>query len=176
MTSSRETMEHLFSCFDTAYLVLGESAATLTNDAYVIRTYEMARALGEVALSFREYLDQVTSPALAPLEEVLRRAVASDDSGAMVLFAMATVVGPRVLVSLRDARALGGFDESALQVLDLASRVLVREIRAVGDVASRFPLIEDPAWQASARTLSTTLDGPETLKVSVFPAKLRTSV
>ncbi len=158
MSSSRDTMEHLFSCFDTAYLVLGESAATLTNDAYVVRTYEMARALGEVALSFREYLDEVTRRPLAPLEDALRRAVASDDSGAMVLFAMATVVGPRVLVSLRDARAEGVLDEPALQVLDLASRVLVREIRAVGDVASRFPLIEDPVWQSGARSLTTALD------------------
>jgi hypothetical protein len=158
MTSPRDTMEHLFSCFDTAYLVLGESAPTLTNDAYVIRTYEMARALGEVALSFREYLDEVTSPALAPLEDVLRRAVASDDSGAMVLFAMATVVGPRILVSLRDARALGELDESALEVLDVASRVLVREIRAVGDVASRFSPVEDSTWQQCARSLTTTLD------------------
>ena len=158
MTSPRDTMEHLFSCFDTAYLVLGESAPTLTNDAYVIRTYEMARALGEVALSFREYLDEVTSPALAPLEDVLRRAVTSDDSGAMVLFAMATVVGPRILVSLRDARALGELDESALEVLDVASLVLVREIRAVGDVASRFSPVEDPTWQQGARSLTTTLD------------------
>jgi hypothetical protein len=158
MTSSRDTMEHLFSCFDAAYLVLGESAPTLTNDAFVIRTYEMARALGEVALSFREYLDEVTGPGLAPLEDVLRRAVRSDGSGAMVLFAMATVVGPRVLVSLRDARAEGALDESALALLDLASRVLVREIRAVGDVATKFPPIEDPAWQECARSLTTTLE------------------
>jgi hypothetical protein len=158
MSSSRDTMEHLFSCFDTTYSVLGESAPTLTNDAYVVRTYDMARAMGEVAMSFREYLEEVTIPPLSALEDVLRRAVASDDSGAMVLFAMAMVIGPRVLVSLVDARAEGGLDESALEVLDLASGVLVREIRAVGDVAARFAPIEDPIWQERARSLSTTLD------------------
>jgi hypothetical protein len=151
-------MAHLFSCFDTTYLVLGESAPTLTNDAYVVRTYEMARAVGEVALRFREYLGEVSSPPLPALEDVLRRAVESDDSGAMVLFAMAMVVGPRVLVSLLDARSEGTLDESALEVLDLASRVLVREIRAVGDVAQRFAPIEDPNWQERAHSLSTTLD------------------
>jgi hypothetical protein len=139
-------------------MVLGECAPSLDNDAYLVRTYEMARALGDVALRFREYLEEVTNVPLAPLEDVLRRAVASDDSGAMVLFAMATVVGPRILVSLRDARALGALDEPALEVLDLASRVLVREIRAVGDVATRFPPIEDPTWQTSAQSLSATLD------------------
>jgi hypothetical protein len=151
-------MEHLFSCFDTTYRVLGESAPILMNDAYVIRTYEMARALGEVSMGFREYLGEVTITPLAPLEDVLRRAVACDTSGAMILFAMATLVGPRVLVSLRDARALGNLNESELEILNLASEVLVREIRAVGDVAARFPPTEDLAWQASARTLATTLD------------------
>ena len=76
----------------------------------------------------------------------------------MVLFAMATVVGPRVLVSLRDARALGELDGPALEILDLASRSLVREIRAVGEVATRFPPIEDSTWQECAQSLATTLD------------------
>jgi hypothetical protein len=158
MSVSRDTMEHLFSCFDSTYRVLGESASTLTNDAYAIRTYEMARALGEVTMSFREYLGEVAIAPLAPLEDVLRRAVASDASGAMILFVMATVVGPRLLVSLRDARTLGDLDESARETLNLASGVLVREIRAIGDVAARFPAIEDVAWQVNARSLATTLD------------------
>jgi hypothetical protein len=151
-------MEHLFSCFDVIYRVLGESAPTLTNDAYVIRTYEMARALGEVTMSFRENLGEVTIAPLAPLEDVLRRAVASDVSGAMILFAVATVVGPRLLVSLRDARMLGDLDESERETLNLASEVLVREIRAVGDVAGRFPPIEDIDWQVSAQSLAIRLD------------------
>lgn len=158
MGSSRDTMEHLATCFDTMYRVLGESAPTLKNDAYVIRTYEMARALGEVTLSFREYLGEGPVPSLAPLEDVLRRAVTSDDSGAMVLFAVATVVGPRVLVSLRDARSQGGLDERALEVLNSASRVLVREIRAAGDAATGQEPIEDPSWHQSARALATTLE------------------
>lgn len=151
-------MEHLFSCFDTMYLVLGEGAPTLSNDAYVIRTYEMARAFGEVGLSFREYLVDVESQPLAPLEDVLRRAIALDGSGAMVLFAMATVIGPRVLVSLRDARETGDLDEPARGVLNHASQVLVQEIRAVGDVAGEQAPIDDPKWQSDAQSLGANLD------------------
>jgi hypothetical protein len=140
------------------YLVLGEGAPTLSNDAYVIRTYQMARAFGEVGLSFREYLVDVESQPLAPLEDVLRRAIALDDSGAMVLFAMATVIGPRVLVSLRDARQTDDLDEPARGVLNYASQVLVQEIRAVGDVAGEQAPIDDPKWQSDAQRLSANLD------------------
>ena len=158
MSSPRDTMEHMFSCFDTMYFVLGEGAPTLTNDAYVIRTYEMARAFGEVALGFREYLGDVERQPLGPLEDVLRRALHLDDSGAMVLFAMATVIGPRVLVSLRDAREKLELDETALGVLNHASQVLVQEIRAVGDVAGEQAPIEDPEWQVRAQSLSVDLE------------------
>lgn len=151
-------MEHLFSCFDTMYLVLGEGAPTLRNDAYVLRTYEMARAFGEIALGFREYLGDVERQPLGPLEDVLRQALALDDTGAMVLFAMATVIGPRVLVSLRDARESVELDEMALGVLNLASHVLVQEIRAVGDAASEQVPIDDLEWQVHAQSLSVDLE------------------
>jgi len=158
MTSSRDTMAHLFSCFDTMYLVLGEGAPTLTNDAYVIRTYEMARAFGEVALRFREHLVDVETEPLAPLEDVLRRAISLDTTGAMVLFAMATVIGPRVLVSLRDARETGDLDEPEFGIAVLASQVLIQEIRAVGEVAGQQAPIDDPKWQSDAQSLSADLD------------------
>jgi hypothetical protein len=140
------------------YATLGESAPLLRNDAYVIRTYEMARAFGDVALHIRDYLDDVADERVHALEEVLVHSVASDESGAMVLFCVATLVGPRVLVSLRDAREVSGLDESALEVLREASQVLVREILAIGEVAKNQPLVEDPIWQAVARGLSETLD------------------
>jgi len=151
-------MQHLFSCFDTMYAVLGESAQMLHNDAYVIRTYEMARAFGEVALRFRTYLDEAADERVLSLEEVLLRSVASDESGAMVLFAVATVAGPRILVSLRDAKDAGGLDESALEILNDASEVLVREILHVGEVATTQEPIEDEHWQEIARSLSDALD------------------
>jgi hypothetical protein len=57
LVRSREALAHLAACFDTMYVVMGEAAPTLTNDAYVVRTFESARAMGEVALALREYLD-----------------------------------------------------------------------------------------------------------------------
>jgi hypothetical protein len=60
------------------------------------------------------------------LDEVLRRAVAGDDSGAMVLYAMAMVVGPRLLVSLLDARAALSPDPGLTALFNDASMVCVK--------------------------------------------------
>lgn len=151
-------MVHLFSCFDALYRVIGEGAPALKNDAYVIRAYEAGRAFGGVALNFREYLGDVRSEDVVPLDDALRQALADDDSGAMLLFAIATVVGPRVLVSLRDARDQVELDDAALGVLDGASRVLVQEILRVGDAFKDQAPLEDSRWQADARELSRRLD------------------
>jgi hypothetical protein len=159
--SSRDTMEHLFSCFDTVYVVVGENAGTLTNDAYVVRTYETARAMGSVALSFREYLGEVVVEPYAPLEDTLRQAFAGDVSGALALFALVVVVGPRLLVSLRDARERVELDEAALAVLNGASAVLIREILAIGEVSKDQGPIDDTEWQENARSLSRRLDEGE---------------
>jgi len=155
---SRESLEHLFSCFDTMYQVLGASAPNLTNDAYVVRTYEAARAMGDVALSFREVLVEVQSESVPALHDVLLESVADDLTGAMLLFCLAMVVGPRVMVSLRDAREYVEFDEDALEVLREASAVMLAEILAVGEVAKSQGFIEDERWQEQARGLSQRLE------------------
>jgi hypothetical protein len=140
------------------YANLGESAPRLHNDAYVIRVYEMGRACGEVALNFRDYLGDVADERVLVLEDVLQRSVASDESGAMVLFTMATLVGPRVLVSLRDAREVPDLDDAVQEILSVASQVLVREILLIGEVAKGHALVENEHWQEVARELATTLD------------------
>ncbi|MGD0852948.1 MAG: hypothetical protein ABSA07_06270 [Acidimicrobiales bacterium] len=156
--TDREIGEHLLACYDTIYIVLGESAPTFTNDAYVVRAYEMARAHGELALELREHLGDVDVAAPPVLEDVLRRAVAGDDTGALVLYAMAMVVGPRLLVSLLDARtSLSGDDEMA-RLFAEASMVCVKEIRATGEVAKDQAPIEDERWQDLARGLSESFD------------------
>jgi hypothetical protein len=156
--TNREIAEHLLACYDTIYIVLGESAPTFSNDAYVVRTYETGRAYGALALALREHLDEPESARLAVLEDVLRRAVAGDNSGALVLYAMAMVVGPRLLVSLLDARnALSG-DAALTQLFDDASMVCVKEIRATGEVAKDQAPVEDEAWLELARELSETFD------------------
>lgn len=156
--SSRETLEHLFSCFDTMYRVLGASAPNFTDDAYVVRTYESARALGEVALRFREYLGDVDLDPVSALAEVLVEAAGDDSTGAMSLYCLAMVAGPRVLVSLRDAREYVDLSGEELEVVNLASQVLLAQMYAVGEVAQRRGPIDDEDWQRRARELADRLE------------------
>jgi RecA/RadA recombinase len=155
---SRATLEHLFSCFDTTYQVLGASAPNLTTDAYVVRTYEAARAMGDVALSLRTILVEVPSTQVEALHDVLVESVADDLSGAMLLFCLAMVVGPRLMVSLRDAREFDEFDAEVLSALNEASAVVLAEIVAVGAVAKTQGTIEDEHWQEQARGLARHLE------------------
>jgi hypothetical protein len=155
--TNEEVAEYVLSCYDTIYMVLGESAPTLTNDAYVVRTYEMARAFGSLALTLRDHLDAGSFEVPPALEAVLRHAVVTDDSGAMLLYAMAMVVGPRLLVTLLDARAVVT-DDAVIELLNQGSQVTVSELLATGEVAKRQPSIDDPSWQAAALDLATTLD------------------
>jgi hypothetical protein len=156
--TNREIGEHLLACYDTIYIVLGESAPTLTNDAYVVRAYETARVYGALALELRGYLGEPETAPFPVLEEVLRRAVAGDASGALVLYAMAMVVGPRLLVSLLDARAALSDDPALTELLNGASMVCVKEIRETGAVAKDQAPIDDEDWQTLARELSTSFD------------------
>jgi hypothetical protein len=156
--TNREIGEHLLACYDTIYIVLGESAPALTNDAYVVRVYETARAFGALALEMREHLSDPKVAPLPVLEAVLRRAVAGDGSGALVLYAMAMVVGPRLLVTLLDARAALTNDSELTELSNHASMVCVKEIRATGEVAKYQAPIEDREWQSLARALSETFD------------------
>ena len=155
---NRAIAEHILACYDTIYIVLGESAATFTNDAYVVRVYELARAHGELALELREYLDSPTNEPVPVLEAVLRRAVAGDDTGALALYAMAMVVGPRLLISLLDARTALESEPRLTELFNNASTVCVKEMRATGEVAKDQAPIDDVEWQSTARDLATTLD------------------
>jgi hypothetical protein len=158
MPTNEEMARHLLACYDTIYMALGECAPTLTTDAYVVRTYEMGRSFGALALEMRDYTRADDVAPLAALDAVLRHAVASDDSGAMVLYAMAMVVGPRLLVTLLDARATMTSDETLRALFNHGSEVVVAEVLATGDVAKNQAPIDDPSWQAAAFDLATTLD------------------
>jgi hypothetical protein len=158
VADEREVMEYLFSCFDTAYAVLGAGAVDLSDDAYVLRTYETARAMGEVALSFREYLGDVETKMVPSIQGVLVDSLANDLTGAMVLFCFTMVVAPRLLVSLRDARERVELSDGALDVLNIASQLLIREMFAAGEAAKTEGVSEDRHWQEHARGLSETLE------------------
>jgi hypothetical protein len=158
MASDEEVVGHLLACFDAVYQSLGEAAPRLSNDSYVVKVYEMSRAFGQVALEMRTYLGDETIAGLPIIRAVLDHAVANDETAAMTLYAMAMVVGPRLLISLRDAREHLGADSPAAGILDHASQVVVAEIISVGEVAKGQAPIEDPSWQEAARDLTNTLE------------------
>jgi hypothetical protein len=158
MPTSRDALEHLLSCCDAVYLVLGESAPLLSNDAYVVRAHEMSRSFGELALAMRSHLGDSEVAPLRVIVTALRSELELDDTGALALYAMAMLVGPRLLVSLRDARDAFGDDPEVTALLGQAARVGVAQILAVGEVAKAQPPIEDPARQAAARGLAEMLE------------------
>jgi hypothetical protein len=157
MPSNDEVVAHLASCFDAVYRALGETAPHMTNDAFVVRTHEMARAFGGVALSMRESLGDAPAQPLTIIQAVLRHALLSDETGAMTLYAMAMLVGPRLLVSLRDAHEAVE-DPRVRALLDRGADVTVAEVRSVGEVAKSEAPIEDASWMEAARDLAITLD------------------
>ena len=137
MPTNEEMARHLLACYDTIYMVLGESAPTLTTDAYVVRTYEMGRAFGDLALEMRGHVAATDDVPVPVLDAVLRHAVANDDSGAMLLYAMAMVVGPRLLVTLLDARRNMTSDEPMLTLFNHGSQVVVAQILATGEICEK---------------------------------------
>lgn len=157
IVASRSTLTHLLSCFDAVYRGLGESAPLLSGDANAVRAYEMSRSFGEVALEIREHLDDATAEPLAIITHVLRQALSDDESGALTLYAMALVIGPRLLVSLRDARE--ELSDGVVRVLlEHASQVTVREVLSIGDVEQSVQITGDPLWQERARGLMTSVE------------------
>ncbi|MBW4077462.1 MAG: hypothetical protein HIU84_02915 [Acidobacteria bacterium] len=152
-----EVLGHVCSCFDALYEVLGSRAPRLTNDAYVVCAYEMGRSFGDVALGLRTLLERDVDP-LPVISAVLEHAVLADETGAMALYCVAMVVGPRLLVTMVDARVFLEDDAQALALLDRAGEVCVAQMHRVGAVARNQPPIEDPSWQAAARDLTTTLE------------------
>jgi hypothetical protein len=152
---SDQVLAHLGSCFAAPYRVLGEAAPTFSDDAAVVRAYEAARAFGELALAIAERLGRPVEP-LGAVAEVLARAVAEDPAGRLALYCVAVVVGPRLLVSLRDAR--GRVDEDARGLLDQASDLVVGEIVAIRDLAVASSGAEESPGPGAARALGEALD------------------
>ncbi len=153
----RDVARHLFACVDALYRHWGRAAPHFTNDAYVVTAYEGARRFGDLALAWREAIAGDGPARIETLERVLDRAQESDASGAMSLYAVAVLVGPRLLVSVRDAREAlenSGFHE----LLDATANVTVGEILSVRAVMERVPARTDDSWQREARALSDALE------------------
>ena len=158
MAEPQEVGEHLLSCFDAVYLGLGENAPKLSTDAYVVRVHEMSRSFGEIALDLRVYIGPGEVAPLAVIGDVLDQACGKDPSGAMTLFAMALVVGPRLLVSLRDARENLGPDCELTTICERAAQVTVQQLLQIANATQHREDIDDPGWQEGARSLTKLVD------------------
>ncbi len=156
MTPTREVLAHLGSCFAAPYRVLGEAAGTFSDDGAVVRSYETSRVFGELTLATRDRLGEGSAP-MEVLVEVLDRSARGDPTGRLALYCVAVVVGPRLLVSLRDAREV--VDDDARGLIDYASNLVVGEIIAVRDLASARDEVDTGPGPGAVRALSEALEG-----------------
>ena len=150
MTQDVDVVAHLGDCFDATYRGLGELAPLMSNDAFVVVTHEMSRSFGEVALSMREYMNRPLVP-LPVISALLARSNTLDPSGTLTLYAVAMVIGPRLLVSLRDALEIVS-EPRAREIFDEGQLVTVRQVRRVGELVAE-PGIDETSWLAGVREL-----------------------
>jgi len=150
VTQDVDVVAHLGDCFDATYRGLGELAPLMSNDAFVVVTHEMSRSFGEVALSMREYSNQPLVP-LPVISALLARSNTLDRSGTLTLYAVAMVIGPRLLVSLRDALEIVS-EPRARAIFDEGQLVTVRQVRRVGELVAE-PGIDETSWLAGVREL-----------------------
>ncbi len=152
-----DVASHLASLVDAIYRGLGRHCAAVLDDAYLVRLYEMARAFGDLSIAWREALAHPSGEPFGPLARVLDRAFAEDESGALALYAMAAIVGPRLLVSLRDARGVAHDDPATVALLDETAQVTVRQLRELSSLPTHDEG-DDPQWRSRARALVDELD------------------
>jgi hypothetical protein len=146
--------QHLATIYDALYLSLGEGAPRATNDGFVVRLHEASRAFGALALEMRGGEDVTPDPLVSA---VITNSFAEDETGALTLYALAMVIGPRLLVTLRDYLEVEP-DEARREMLSHGSDLVVSEIWAVGTaVAGRAPR-DDPSWAHAARAIVDFLD------------------
>ena len=144
---------HLAAIYESFYRALGEGAPRVTNDAFVVRLHEASRTFGELALELRGD-DEMDEPLVATLIE---QSVREDATGALTLYALATLLGPRLLVTLRDYLDAES-DEARRALMEHGSDLVVAEIWAAGRSLAAATVPDDPAWSRAARDISDTLD------------------
>ena len=134
-----EARRHVAACVEAIYRALGESAPTFSHDAYVVCLHEASRTFGALAQGLR---DEPVEPHPVIMEIFAR---ASDEpSGALSLYALSMVVGPRLLVTLAD------LDDRSFDVVAEATR---HQLLACARLTSHPDSIDDPGFAEAARAL-----------------------
>ncbi len=145
---------HLASIYDALYRALGEGAAVARRDAVAVRLHDASRRFGALALELRDGEDPDPEPFVYV---ALTDSLAEDGSGALTLYALAMVIGPRLAVTLRDYLDVE-HDAQRRALLLHGSDEVIREIRTVGEVVAHEEPIEDPAWSGAARAIYDAFD------------------
>lgn len=146
----------LLSVYDALYRGLGEAAPRALRDAFAVRLHEASRRFGALALALRGEGDNDAD--IDPLiYATLRNSMAEDESGALTLYAVAMVIGPRLLVMLRDALEVED-DLARRATLSHGSDEVIAEIQAVGATVVNEEPRDDPAWSGAARAIYDAFD------------------
>ena len=155
--ASRDVAAHLRACCGAIYEVFGEAAPTLSDDAAVIRAHELSRAFGERALQLREWNPDLDDEPLAIIELVLRGALERDATGALSLLAMVSLVGPRLLISVHDARVAVSDDPALGACFDELANTLVQQIRRTAQALGAMD-VDEVEWLAWVQDWSISLE------------------
>ncbi len=150
-----EAGRHLLGGFDTLYRALGESAPRFTHDPTVVWCYETGRLLGELTLGLRD-ITGAEPVGWGELATIMGDAVSGDESGALCVYAMTMLVGPRLLVTVRDLR--DQLDGAERDWADRAATSVVTSLHAAGRLGLDPSVADEPAWAESARDLRHRLD------------------
>lgn len=145
---------HLFGLYDALYATLGSRAGTFSNDAAVIRSYELSRLFGEQALALRA--QDCAGPTDAALTGLLAHAADEDPTGVLTLFFVTMVVSPRLLVWLRDLSESELPDEAGVMVR-AGQALLVSSMYATGERLAELPLVDTTLLETRVPELLGTL-------------------
>ena len=97
---AHDATRHLASCYAAIVRALDEGAGEVADADRAARFHAAVTVFGDLVAAT---VEEVPAP-FPPIEDVLGRALSADPSGAMALYAIVMVVGPRLLATLRDVR------------------------------------------------------------------------
>jgi hypothetical protein len=157
---------HLAGCFGEMYRALGAAAPRIDDDAACVFAFELARRCGQlrdrfVELGAHRAGTAPRAPASVPtIADAVALAVNEDPSGSMLLYLVSMVIGPRLLVSLRDAAAAtsaaaGGPLRAAIEA---ASSIVISSSHEIAELTVRRGALEGDGFRDLARSLDAAVE------------------
>ncbi|NNN02595.1 MAG: hypothetical protein HKL87_01150 [Acidimicrobiaceae bacterium] len=145
---------HFAGVFDALYEGLARASQSVYDEGVCVRLFVASRVLGALALEARG------SGEVVPHEVVtatLEHALSEDEEGYFTLYVFTMVIGPRLLVSLRDDLERG-VDEPTAEAWAAASDAVIGQMNAISAFLRRRSAPETPSWAPAARALVDTLE------------------